>query len=87
VTKGLAAAFPAHKVIGEEAAAAMGRIPVLGADPTWIVDPIDGTQNFTHGCPLSVRRLAGVRCFERTCAVTFALFRNVRFHCARVGFL
>eukprot|EP00613_Pedinella_sp_CCMP2098_P017566 CAMPEP_0171752652 /NCGR_PEP_ID=MMETSP0991-20121206/42756_1 /TAXON_ID=483369 /ORGANISM="non described non described, Strain CCMP2098" /LENGTH=518 /DNA_ID=CAMNT_0012354101 /DNA_START=39 /DNA_END=1595 /DNA_ORIENTATION=- len=54
VTKGLLAAFPGHLVIGEEAAAGAKRIPPLRNDaPTWIVDPIDGTQNFTHGARLS----------------------------------
>lgn len=41
VTKGLAAAFPGHVLIGEEAAAVAGNIPPLGSHaPTWIVDPI-----------------------------------------------
>jgi len=41
VTKGLAAAFPGHVLIGEEAAAVAGNIPPLGTHtPTWIVDPI-----------------------------------------------
>lgn len=54
VTEGLLKAFPGHLVIGEEAAAAANRIPPLTEDaPTWIVDPIDGTQNFTHGAKLS----------------------------------
>lgn len=54
VTETLAAAFPAHAVIGEEATAAAGAMPAIDpATPTWIVDPIDGTQNFVHGLPLS----------------------------------
>ena len=40
-------------MIGEEACAAAGAIPPLGLEPTWIIDPIDGTQNFVHACPLS----------------------------------
>ena len=35
-------ALPA--VIGEEAAAEAGGTPRIGAEPTWIIDPIDGTQ-------------------------------------------
>ena len=54
VERALRTAFPAHAIIGEEAAAAAGAIPPLGDGPTWIVDPIDGTQNFVHGLPLSV---------------------------------
>jgi myo-inositol-1(or 4)-monophosphatase len=44
--------FPHHKIIGEEATG-MGSIPPLTKDPTWIVDPIDGTTNFASGLPLT----------------------------------
>ena len=54
VTQTLAMRFPSHSVIGEEAAAAAGGVPPIGDGPTWIVDPIDGTQNFVHGLPMSV---------------------------------
>ena len=52
VVDGLGLAFPEHIVVGEEGCADKGAIPALGVDgtPTWIVDPIDGTQNFVHGC-------------------------------------
>ncbi|KAL2253334.1 UNVERIFIED_CONTAM: Inositol monophosphatase 3 [Sesamum indicum] len=42
--------YPDHKLIGEETAAACGTIE-LTDEPTWIVDPIDGTTNFVHGFP------------------------------------
>merc|ERR1711907_747252 len=49
--------FPAHVIIGEEESAASGKmvksLGELNHPPTWIVDPIDGTQNFVHGFPLS----------------------------------
>uniref|UniRef100_A0A3Q3X8A2 Inositol-1-monophosphatase n=1 Tax=Mola mola TaxID=94237 RepID=A0A3Q3X8A2_MOLML len=42
--------FPTHRFIGEESVAA-GEPCILTDDPTWIVDPIDGTTNFVHaGC-------------------------------------
>ena len=55
VTRSLARAFPAHRVIGEEAVAAGGSVPLITPTdgPTWYVDPIDGTQNFVHAMPLS----------------------------------
>lgn len=34
--------------IGEETSAAFGTAE-LTDDPTWIVDPLDGTTNFVHG--------------------------------------
>ncbi|KAI5699528.1 hypothetical protein M8J75_004334 [Diaphorina citri] len=41
--------FPTHKFIGEETSSTT----VLTNDPTWIIDPIDGTLNFVHRFPHS----------------------------------
>lgn len=41
--------FPDHKFIGEETSNAN----LLTNDPTWIIDPIDGTLNFVHRFPHS----------------------------------
>jgi myo-inositol-1(or 4)-monophosphatase len=38
--------FPDHGIIGEETGGTKGE------HYTWILDPIDGTQNFVSGCPL-----------------------------------
>jgi myo-inositol-1(or 4)-monophosphatase len=40
-------AFPNHHVMAEEGDAAQQQI----RDDTWIVDPLDGTNNFVHGVP------------------------------------
>ena len=45
--------FPNHGLIGEETAAAAGKVPEIESRPTWIVDPIDGTQNFCSGLPIA----------------------------------
>jgi myo-inositol-1(or 4)-monophosphatase len=42
--------FPGHAFLGEEDAE-HGR-PAPEAPPTWIVDPIDGTTNYVHDCPM-----------------------------------
>ncbi|MFN2488270.1 MAG: inositol monophosphatase [Actinomycetota bacterium] len=49
----IARAFPDHNVLGEEEGltAAGGGAARPGA-PTWIVDPIDGTNNFIAGIPV-----------------------------------
>ena len=49
----LARAFPDHNVLGEEEGLTRsgGGEPLEGA-PTWIVDPIDGTNNFMAGIPI-----------------------------------
>lgn len=39
-------AFPDHRILGEEGGT------FAGEGPLWIIDPIDGTVNFTHGLPL-----------------------------------
>jgi myo-inositol-1(or 4)-monophosphatase len=43
--------YPQHAFLGEEDPAAQQR-PGPDAPPTWIVDPIDGTTNYVHDCPL-----------------------------------
>ena len=43
--------FPGHGFLGEEDAAPAAR-PGPDAPPTWVVDPLDGTTNYVHDCPL-----------------------------------
>jgi myo-inositol-1(or 4)-monophosphatase len=47
----LAERFPHHDFLGEEEGAGSDR-PGPNAPPTWIVDPLDGTTNYVHDCPL-----------------------------------
>lgn len=42
---------PDHGFLGEEGDAARHR-PGPDAPPTWIVDPLDGTTNYVHDCPM-----------------------------------
>jgi myo-inositol-1(or 4)-monophosphatase len=46
----LSEAFPGHRLLGEEGIA---RVNGAGDDAeyTWIVDPLDGTTNYSHGYP------------------------------------
>ncbi|KAI8643949.1 hypothetical protein BD408DRAFT_414144 [Parasitella parasitica] len=46
----LSKTYPDHKFIGEETFAS-GTRTEFTHEPTWIVDPIDGTTNFIHGYP------------------------------------
>jgi histidinol phosphatase-like enzyme (inositol monophosphatase family) len=43
----IAAAFPAHAILGEEEGETPG-----AADTRWIIDPLDGTRTFVRGVPL-----------------------------------
>ncbi len=47
-TATILAAFPDHAILGEETADAA--LPASAI--RWVIDPIDGTINFTHGLPL-----------------------------------
>jgi myo-inositol-1(or 4)-monophosphatase len=42
--------FPGHAFLGEEDADHCR--PSSEAPPTWIIDPIDGTTNYVHDCPM-----------------------------------
>ncbi len=39
--------FPGHDIIAEESGTSIGK-----SDYRWIIDPLDGTTNYTHGLPL-----------------------------------
>lgn len=47
IFQGLKAKFPKHRFIGEESAPDVQ----LNHEPTWCVDPVDGTTNFIHKFP------------------------------------
>jgi len=51
LTEKILEAFPGHFILGEEGTATSGGVTELGLEPTWIIDPIDGTTNFVHGNP------------------------------------
>lgn len=53
LAEGLAAILPDAHIVGEETAAKNPKsLDVLaGGDPVWIIDPVDGTQNFADGKP------------------------------------
>jgi myo-inositol-1(or 4)-monophosphatase len=46
IVEGLTTAFPDHDFLAEE-----NTYPDRGASHKWIIDPLDGTTNFTHGFP------------------------------------
>ncbi|KAM3955572.1 inositol monophosphatase 1 [Aphomia sociella] len=50
--QGLTEKYPSHKFIGEESVS-NGAKCELTDDPTWVIDPVDGTMNFVHGFPHS----------------------------------
>ncbi|KAF6831459.1 inositol monophosphatase [Colletotrichum plurivorum] len=53
IHKSITAKYPNHKFIGEETySSGASRDYLVDDHPTWIVDPLDGTVNFTHLFPM-----------------------------------
>jgi fructose-1,6-bisphosphatase/inositol monophosphatase family enzyme len=53
IMEGIRQRFPSHDIIGEETTGT-GPVPALRTDvPTWIIDPIDGTTNFSSGLSMT----------------------------------
>lgn len=50
VEKILSEAFPGHTILCEESPDALTR--KVGLEPTWVIDPLDGTSNFIAHIPL-----------------------------------
>ncbi|XP_070510917.1 inositol monophosphatase 2 isoform X2 [Cardiocondyla obscurior] len=61
---GISNRFPDHKIIAEETASVMEKMPELTDTPTWFLDPIDGTVNFMHLFPQFCISLALTVCKE-----------------------
>lgn len=51
IINGISEEYPSHKFIGEEEQAESKVEAFLTDDPTWIIDPIDGTTNFMKKIP------------------------------------
>jgi len=48
IITGLRSAFPDHRILAEESGGDDWRAP---GPPIWVIDPLDGTVNFSHGFP------------------------------------
>lgn len=78
----LAEATPEFGFLGEEE----GQSGLPGADrPFWVLDPIDGTANFTHGLPLYAVSLGLVEGEQSTVAVVDVPGMNERFEATKGG--
>ncbi|CAP91908.1 hypothetical protein E8E15_010476 [Penicillium rubens] len=53
IRSALEARYPSHKFLGEEAyAKGQSRDYLIDEQPTWCIDPLDGTVNYTHIFPM-----------------------------------
>jgi myo-inositol-1(or 4)-monophosphatase len=73
--------FPDHAFLGEEDVGPKGR-PLADAPPTWI-DPIDGTTNYVHDCPLYCISIGLQVAGELVVGVVLDPSRNEMFHAAK----
>ncbi len=78
----LAGRFPDHGFLGEEDKSQQTR-PGPNAPPTWIVDPLDGTTNYVHDCPLYCVSVGLQVNGELVVGVVFDPARNELFAAAR----
>lgn len=74
--------FPGHEFLGEEECAHKNCLDPE-APPTWIVDPIDGTTNYVHDCPLYCISIGLQIKGELVAGVVFDPSRNEMFAAAR----
>jgi histidinol-phosphatase len=65
------AAFPDHRVLGEEGGSVLGATATEDA-PVWTIDPIDGTTNFIKGNPVYATLIACSRAGEDLVGVVSA---------------
>ncbi|KAI6827198.1 hypothetical protein KC332_g7833 [Hortaea werneckii] len=76
--------FPTHKFIGEETyAKGSSKDYLIGDEPTWCVDPLDGTVNYTHIFPMFCVSIAFIVKGEPVVGVINAPFLNQTFSACR----
>ncbi|KAK5889701.1 hypothetical protein CesoFtcFv8_015680 [Champsocephalus esox] len=76
------ARFPLHRFIGEESVAA-GEPCVLTDEPTWIIDPIDGTVNFVHRFPFVAISIAFTVNKQTEFGIVYSCVEDKLFHAQR----
>ncbi|THD24037.1 Inositol monophosphatase [Fasciola hepatica] len=72
--------YPSHKFIAEEG---YSRPAKLGSEPTWIIDPIDGTSNFVSRFPFVCVSIAYFVNQEPTIAVVYNPVLNCLYHAVK----
>ncbi|ELQ44790.1 hypothetical protein OOU_Y34scaffold00050g6 [Pyricularia oryzae Y34] len=80
----IAKKYPSHGFIGEETySAGASRDYLVTSSPTWIVDPLDGTVNFTHLFPMFCVSIGLVVDHDPVVGVINAPFANQFFSACR----
>lgn len=82
IVERLRAAFPHHHILAEESG---GDDWTATAVPIWLIDPLDGTNNFAHGFPHVAVSLALVWDGRPVVAVTYDPLRDETFAAVHQG--
>jgi len=77
--------FPDHAIRAEEGGGARGAAGVAGPGIEWVVDPLDGTNNFAHGLPIWSVTLAAMRGEAVLAGVTYDPLRGELFSARQGG--
>ncbi|MEO8082764.1 MAG: inositol monophosphatase family protein [Ardenticatenales bacterium] len=91
IVAALAERFPTHGVVAEEGGGSVGGVDGAGADSaavgavTWLVDPLDGTNNFASGFPVFAVTLAAVADGEILAGATYDPLRDEMYSAHRGG--
>ena len=72
IVSAIEGAFPGHAILGEEEA----KRGEIDAQDLWIVDPLDGTNNFAHGLPHFAVSIAYYRDGRAECGVVLNPVRD-----------
>ncbi|KAL1983810.1 hypothetical protein VTN96DRAFT_9896 [Rasamsonia emersonii] len=76
--------YPSHKFLGEETySKGQSREYLIDAQPTWCVDPLDGTVNYTHCFPMFCVSIAFILDHRPVIGVIYAPFQNQFFSSCR----
>ncbi|MGN1172335.1 MAG: inositol monophosphatase family protein [Muribaculaceae bacterium] len=76
ITECIKAKYPSHDIISEES----GETHNAGAEYCWVIDPLDGTTNFSAGLPLFAVSIALQRNGETVLGVVYIPYLDETFH-------
>ena len=71
--------YPTHATYSEEKGSSLGK------DVTWIIDPLDGTNNFAHGLPIFAVSIGAVFEGNVICGAIVNPLTNETFHATKGG--
>lgn len=72
--------FPGHKVLAEESGG-----EYKSADYLWVIDPIDGTNNYAHGLPIFCVSIGVQKAGDTIYGVVYDVMRDAVYHAEKGG--